>query len=116
MDNLDRKKWQQSKQCQLYNEEEKNVDHLIFRCPIAIFVWVVVRDGLEWSESPRCVQDFEEKFLSKLGPEKLNVMWILFGAIVWTLWLNRNDFVFNNSMISSPALSFSDFFLFCSIG
>jgi hypothetical protein len=48
------------------------------------------------------VQDFEENFLSKLGPEKMNVIWILFGAITWTLWLNRNDCGFNNSLVSSP--------------
>jgi hypothetical protein len=28
-------------------------------------------------------------------------MWFLFGAIVWTLWLTRNDCVFNNLVISS---------------
>jgi hypothetical protein len=28
-------------------------------------------------------------------------MWFLFGVICWTLWLNRNDFVFNNLLISS---------------
>jgi hypothetical protein len=32
----------------------------------------------------------------------MSVTWVLFGAICWTLWLNRNDFVFNNSLISSP--------------
>jgi hypothetical protein len=26
----------------------------------------------------------------------------LFGTIVWTLWLNRNDVVFNNLVVSSP--------------
>jgi hypothetical protein len=29
-------------------------------------------------------------------------MWFLFGAICWTVWLNRNDYVFNNILISSP--------------
>jgi hypothetical protein len=51
VDNLGRKKWKGSKLCQLCNEEE-NVDHLLFRCPIAVFMWAVVKDGLEWSEHP----------------------------------------------------------------
>jgi hypothetical protein len=29
-------------------------------------------------------------------------MWFLFGAIFWTLWTNRNDFMFKNKLISSP--------------
>jgi hypothetical protein len=80
VDNLDRKNWQGDKKCQLCGEEE-NVDRLIFRCPIAVFMWTVMREGLEWSRSPCCVQDLEENFLSKLGQEKMNVIWILFGAI-----------------------------------
>jgi hypothetical protein len=105
VDNLGRKKWKGSKLCQLCNEEE-NVEHLLFRCPIAVFMWAVVKDELEWSELPRSVQDFSENFQSKLGAKRMNVMWFLFGAICWTLWLNRNDFVFKNSLISSHAVIF----------
>jgi hypothetical protein len=32
----------------------------------------------------------------------VHVVWFLFGAICWTLWLNRNDFVFNNKIALSP--------------
>jgi hypothetical protein len=31
----------------------------------------------------------------------MGTMLFLFGAIYWTLWLNRNDFIFNNLLISS---------------
>jgi hypothetical protein len=33
---------------------------------------------------------------------EIRVMWFLFGAIFWTLWTNRNDFMFKNKLISSP--------------
>jgi hypothetical protein len=46
------------------------------------------------------VQDFSENFLSKLGAKRMSVMWIMFEAICWTLWLNRNVFLFNNLLIS----------------
>jgi hypothetical protein len=85
VDNLGRKKWKGSKLC----NEEESVNHLLFRCPIAVFMWVVVKDGTEWSERPRSLQE-------------MIVMWFLLGAICWTLWLNRNDFAFNNLLISSP--------------
>jgi hypothetical protein len=44
-DNLIRKQWKGSKFCQFYQAEE-SVDHLIFECPVAVFVWAVIRDGL----------------------------------------------------------------------
>jgi hypothetical protein len=54
MDNLGRKNWKGSKFCQLCQEEE-SVDHLMFRCPIAEFMWAVIRDGLNSSSYPRSV-------------------------------------------------------------
>jgi hypothetical protein len=73
VDNLGRKKWKGSKLCQLCNEEE-SVDHLLFRCHIAVLMWTVVKDGLEWSKRPRSVQDFSENFVTNLGAKGMNVM------------------------------------------
>jgi hypothetical protein len=50
VDNLGKKKWQGSSLCQLCQEEE-NIEHLMFRCPIAIFMQTVVKDGLEWGSA-----------------------------------------------------------------
>jgi hypothetical protein len=65
VDNLGKKRWQGSSLCQLCKDEE-NTEHLMFRCPIAIFMWAVVKDSLEWGERSRSMQDFEN-FLPKLG-------------------------------------------------
>jgi hypothetical protein len=51
-DNLGKKRWQGSNLCQLCDEEE-NTEHLVFRCPIAVFMWAVIGDGLEWVDRPR---------------------------------------------------------------
>jgi hypothetical protein len=48
------------------------------------------------------VWDFRENFIGSRGGRGMGLMWFLFGAIYWTLWLNRNDFIFNNKIISSP--------------
>jgi hypothetical protein len=32
----------------------------------------------------------------------MGLVWFLFGAVCWTLWLNHNDFVFNIKIISFP--------------
>jgi hypothetical protein len=74
----------------------------MFRCPIAEFQWVVIRDGLKWFSYPWSMQDFSENFLTEWEKSEISVMWFLFGAILWILWFNRNDCVFNNLVIFSP--------------
>jgi hypothetical protein len=41
---------------------EESMDHLLFDCPIAVFMWVVIRDALNWSSNPQSVMDFQEFF------------------------------------------------------
>jgi hypothetical protein len=48
------------------------------------------------------VEDFRENFLMIKDSKEMKVIWFLFGAVWWTLWLNRNDCIFNNKIISSP--------------
>jgi hypothetical protein len=102
-DNLGRKKWKGSKMCQLFNTEE-SVDHLMFNCPIAVSMWAVIRDGLKLKYVPQSVRDFKENFLLIRGSKGMRVMWFLFRAVCWALWLNRNDYSFNNKIISSLML------------
>jgi hypothetical protein len=66
VDNLSRKNWKGSKFCQLCNNEE-SIDHLLFQRPIAVFMWAIVRDALDWSSSHRSVMGFQERFLNKMG-------------------------------------------------
>jgi hypothetical protein len=42
----------------------------------------------------------------------VGLVWFLFDGVCRTLWLNRNDLVFNNKIMSSPrALIFSLIYL-----
>jgi hypothetical protein len=55
-----------------------------------------------WGAIPRSVWDFREKFISSGGCRGVGVAWFMFATICWTLWLNRDDFVLNNKLVSSP--------------
>jgi hypothetical protein len=70
--------------------------------PCAVFVWeVVLRDGLVWSDVPKSMWDFKENFIVSRGSWGVGLVWFLFGVVCWTPWLNQNDFIFNNKIISS---------------
>jgi hypothetical protein len=78
---LGRKKWRDNKLCN-FCEIEESADNLFFGCPGA--------------------RDFRENYVGNRGGRGMGLVWFLFGAVCWTLWLNHNDFVFNNKIISSP--------------
>jgi hypothetical protein len=48
------------------------------------------------------VKNFTEDFLFTRGDKRNKNLVFLSGAVSWTFWLNRNDLVFNNKIISSP--------------
>jgi hypothetical protein len=55
----------------------------------------LIKDELGWGSLLRGVKSFVEEFMFA-GEDKRNGKLIfVFGAIFWTLWLNRNDLVFN---------------------
>jgi hypothetical protein len=61
-----------------------------------VFGWDAILKGVKFF-----VENF--MFLGEGGGGKWNGKLIfLFGAISWTLWLNRNDLVFNSKIISTP--------------
>jgi hypothetical protein len=106
--NLGRKQWKGSKFCQFCHVEE-SVDHLMFKCPVVVFVWAVIRDGLKWRNAPKSVMDFRENFLQARGNKGLGgVAVLIWVCVCWVLWLNRNDCVFNNKIVSSPVRSYLD--------
>jgi hypothetical protein len=74
---------------------------LLFRCPLSVYVWAVVRDVPEWNALPNGVKGFVEFFFSR-GDKRNGKLVFLFGAVFWTIWLNRNDLVFNSKSVATP--------------
>jgi hypothetical protein len=61
------------------------VDHLLFRCPLAVFLRAVVSDAMNWGTIPLSVKIFMEDFMLVRGDKRNKIMVFLFGAICWTL-------------------------------
>jgi hypothetical protein len=89
-DNLIRKQWKGDKKCKFCDEKEI-VNHLLFLCPTASYIWCIIRDSMQWGQIPKSVRDFSDNFLWKGGIKGIGVLFFLFGAVCWSLWLNRID-------------------------
>jgi hypothetical protein len=50
---------------------------------------------------PISLEDIHGKLVE--GSERENRKFVyIFGCLAWSLWLIRNDFIFNNVLVSSP--------------
>ncbi|KAE8712121.1 hypothetical protein F3Y22_tig00110264pilonHSYRG00352 [Hibiscus syriacus] len=84
--------------CPLCNECEESVTHLFFSCGI---VWKVWGGFLEvWEVSSVLPNDPKDFFMAwkELLPAvyKCRIVWgIIPQAVIWSVWLHRNDLVFN---------------------
>jgi hypothetical protein len=62
------------------------VDHLIFTCPLSVFVWSVIREGLNWKKIPELVKEFNDECLLKRGGQtEQRVIFPLWGGVLDTL-------------------------------
>lgn len=67
---LARRNWQGDLGCKLCGEIETS-EHIMFRCPLARFVWGVLRDTLRWGRRiPSNIQDFWDIILERLGKQE----------------------------------------------
>jgi hypothetical protein len=70
-DNLSKKKWKEENKYKLCLKEE-SVDHLIFTCPLYVFVWSVIKEGLNWEKLPKFVKEFSDECLLESGDKYNN--------------------------------------------
>ena len=59
---LRKKKWSGSEKCSTCDKIETS-DHIIFQCPIAVFLWSFLRYTFGWSKSPTSCEEFLLEFV-----------------------------------------------------
>ncbi|OEL35741.1 hypothetical protein BAE44_0003241, partial [Dichanthelium oligosanthes] len=87
---LVQRNWPGEIECKLRGLVE-TIDHIIFRCTIASFVWCVCRDALGWQHVPVGVENFES-FVWCADKHSRDLLIFLFGCIAWSLWLEMTLF------------------------
>src|SRR4051812_28800428 len=95
-DNLIKRNWHGSTQC-VFCHQDETIRHLLFHCKFARSIWsfIQIASGLS---PPRSVINVFSHWLHGKYRTLFRVGAL---AIIWSLWLCRNDKIFNNIM-SSP--------------
>jgi hypothetical protein len=91
--------WESPLECKLCGSVE-SAEHLFLQCVVASYSSNILRDALDWPNRPVCIEDIWDKLIE--GSRRKKNFIFLFGCLAWSLWLIRNNFVFNNVLISSP--------------
>ena len=95
-DNLAKCNWKGSKQCCFCTNVEI-IAHLFFGCHLARLLWRIIFITFSLTKPNNIVQLFGS-WLQGFRWEKKNIIFTgLWCALLWSIWLSRNDVVFHNN-------------------
>ena len=83
--------------CMLCREQEEDCEHLFFKCPIAIMISAnqglsaITSSSVFWATIPRRRRGHEADRGKRF-------------AVVWALWLHRNEVIFEGKAVSSEGI------------
>jgi hypothetical protein len=98
-DNLVRRNWHGSTKC-CHCDQDETIQHLFIECPLAKVVWRIVHMAFSLSP-PKNITNLFGNWL--VGVNKKEKAQIRVGAcaVLWALWLVRNDYIFNRAKNNS---------------
>lgn len=98
---LKKKKWLGPVECATCDKTETS-DHVLFQCPIAIFLWAFLRDTFGWQRSPTSCSEFLVEFVDRTRGKNQQVLIFVCAGALWTIWKTRNDVAINKKVLLSP--------------
>lgn len=89
--------------CVLYGQEDESLSHLFDSCGITDGIWMSISswlgNNLQFSLA-KLKSFFHNSAKISNRPLRITVA-VVWLATVWSLWLNRNDIIFNNTVSRS---------------
>jgi hypothetical protein len=82
---LKARNWRGSERCCLCGSVE-DVDHLLFRCPLAEFVWACMGEALDSEGYPRNMNDLLSNWLPKGFGVSYQLGLACFAGLAWVIW------------------------------
>ena len=118
IDQLNRRGWNMPNRCYLCKVEEETSDHLIIFCKKATMLWSLLFSlfDVQWvlhSSIKRNLIGWHGAFVSKREKKARRAVPL---CLMWALWKERNERVFNDIELSDQALKLSFFVYFCELG
>lgn len=99
--NLCKREWHGSPLCCVCHKPE-TVNHILFECLFAQYIWCCVRDAFSLGGFPVSVQDL----ISEWMPGRLKIpkrlCFIFFAGLAWSLWKNRNKMAIEKCFPTNP--------------
>ena len=98
-DNLGKRRWRGSLKCSFCNQNE-NIQHFFFDYYIAKTVWRIIYFALK-IDQPININHIIGDWESNKGCTHKKLLLPGVAALFWSIWLCRNDVVFNQKPLSS---------------
>jgi hypothetical protein len=95
------RKWPGSPYCLSCGAVE-DTNHILFNCTVARYCWCIIRDCFGVGSIPRTEDEFTDLFLKPAGAFSNKIVWFWFASFAWSLWLIRNDRIFNKKVLLKP--------------
>ena len=100
---LKKKKWSGPEKCFVCDKHE-TTDHILFQCPLAVFLWSFLRESLGWPVSPTSCSSLFLEVVENCWGKKKKITLFLCACALWSIWKSRDKVVFNKKVLSSPVV------------
>ena len=99
-DNLACRQWRGSTKCCFCSLDE-TIQHLFFDCQMARIIWRIVQVSFNILP-PVSIFHMFNGWLNGINKELMYKILVGASALCWTIWLSRNDMVFNHFRVVTP--------------
>jgi hypothetical protein len=97
-DNLAKRNWNESRTC-VFSHQDETIKHLFFQCRFARSIWSVIQVA-SILFPPRSIANIFGNWLNEIDNRFKKHIRVGAIAFIWSLWLCRNDKVFNDKTSS----------------
>jgi hypothetical protein len=96
-DNLAKRNWHGNKNC-VFCHQDETIKHLFFQCRFARSIWLIIQVASDLYP-PRSVANIVGNWLHDIDNRFRPLIRVGVLAVIWSLWLCRNDKMFNDKFL-----------------
>jgi len=85
---LRKRKWAGPEECKLCGERE-TTDHILFMCPVANFMWILIRDICGLVSAPTTCAELAEILVHRRASRFGALFLFLCAGALWAIWKNE---------------------------